>query len=229
MSHRQPMGFRIPPTIKTPQRGRRFRQGPLPTNTPPPAPRQGQRTRRSIHDNAPSTDSSKPAYWRTGRPHEHQPPIPQRLAQGTTTQTSARSLRHMRDLRATSRQNTAHTAPVERRGRRDHPRVTRRRPIGMGQRAPDTPTLQPAQKQPQRRLRASAAHTNTTTESDKPSTKHEHMVNTNNPTELSQQTGHTPREGTRPAPSRGPRAKRRYTHRNSVKSQSDVLKRKEQS
>ena len=94
--------------------------------------------------------------------------------------TRARRIRHMRDLRATSRQNTAHTTPAKRRGRRDHPRVTRRRPIGMGQRAPDTPTLQPAQKQPQRRLRASAAHTNTTTKSDKPATEHKHMVNTNN-------------------------------------------------
>ena len=58
--------------------------------------------------------------------HEHQPPIPQRLAQGTTTQTSTRRIRRVRDLRATSRQNTAHTTPVERRGRRDHPGITRR-------------------------------------------------------------------------------------------------------
>lgn len=141
--------------------------------------------------------------------HEHQPPIPQRLAQGTTTQTGARRLRRVRDLRTTSRQITAHTTPVERRGRRDHPGVTRRRPIGMGQRATDTPPLQPAQKQPQRRVRASAAHTNTTTESDQFAAEHEHMVNTNNPTATTPSRTH-PREGTRPAPSRGPRAKRRY-------------------
>ena len=48
----------------------------------------------------------------------------------------------------------------------------------MGQRATDTPPLQPAQEQPQRRVRASAAHTNTTTESDQFATAHKHMVNT---------------------------------------------------
>ena len=112
--------------------------------------------------------------------HEHQPQIPQRLAQGTTTQTSARRLRRVRDLRTTSRQITAHTTPVERRSRRDHPGVTRRRPTRMGQRATDTPALQPAQKQPQRRVCASAAHTHTTTESDKPAIEHEHMVSTSN-------------------------------------------------
>ena len=58
--------------------------------------------------------------------HEHQPPIPQRLAQGTTTQTSTRRIRRVRDLRATSRQNTTHTTPIERRSRRNHPGITRR-------------------------------------------------------------------------------------------------------
>ena len=58
--------------------------------------------------------------------HEHQPPIPQRLAQGTTTQTSTRRIRRVRDLRATSRQNTTHTTPVKRRSRRNHPGITRR-------------------------------------------------------------------------------------------------------
>ena len=191
-----------PPPIKQPQGVAQFTS---PSPTASPYPDNHSRTRPDHRrSNRPQHTRQHPCHnWSH---HEHQPPIPQRLAQGTTTQTSARRIRCVRDLRATSRQITAHTTPVERRGRRDHSGVTRRRPTRMGQRATDTPALQPAQKQPQRRLRASAARTNTTTKSDQSAAEHKHMVNTNNTTTTASRTH--PRGATRPAPSRGPRAKR---------------------
>lgn len=78
----------------------------------------------------------------------------------------ARRVRHMRNLRQASGQEPAHAAPAERGGRRDHPRVARRRSARMGQRQAHAPTLQPAQEQQERRVCASAARASATASND---------------------------------------------------------------
>lgn len=128
----------------------------------------------------------------------------------------ARRVRHMRDLRQAGRQEPAHAAPVERRSRRDHPRVTRRRPTSMGQRTAHAPALQPDQKQQERRIRARPARAHATASRNGAAIAHEPMV-------TSARHARNGGEGTPAVGWRPPRVQCRYIHRDLVKSQSDVL------
>ena len=128
----------------------------------------------------------------------------------------ARRVRHMRNLRQASGQEPAHAAPAERGGRRDHPRVTRRRPTGMGQRQAHAPTLQPTQKQQERCICARPARAHATASRHVAAIAREPMV-------TSARHARNGGEGTPAGGWRPPRVQCRYIHRDPVKSQSDVL------
>ena len=177
------MGFHIPPPPRTAPEGGKAEQ-PHPHNNGLP-PDTGTRDGTQPHAAQQEPYATMRHTTHPGNHDHEQPTQPQREPTQTPTPTRTRRIRHMRDLRQTSRQILAHATPTKRGSRRDHPSVARRRPTVMDQCATDAPTLQPTQKQQKRRLRASAAHSQTIAESNITTTHRKQMVN------------HTRRNGTR--------------------------------
>lgn len=131
------------------------------TGAPIPAFQQanGEDSRRQIH--------GTPGLIHAGRPHEQaaQRACQQRLAAQTAQGKSPGCIRRVRHLRPAGRQDIEDTTSDERRSRRAHTSLTRRRSIQLRELQAHAPQMQQDEERQDRRTRTSAAGWQTGSES----------------------------------------------------------------